>query len=191
MRVGVFGGSFDPVHLGHLILAEQCREQAQLDRVLFVPAPRPPHKLQGASVSFDDRVAMLRLATKQQPAFVVDTLEAERSGPSYTVDTLRELQHRDPGHAWFLIVGSDSVRDLGTWREPEEIANLANLLVVRRPGTEVVVPPGYFHSQVIDAPLIEIASTDIRERVAAGRTVRYLVAAEVAEYMHSRGLYQP
>lgn len=190
MRMGVFGGSFDPLHLGHLILAEQCRDQARLDRVLFVPAPRPPHKQHGTAASFDDRVAMLRLALADQPTFLVDTLEGHRNGPSYTVDTLRELRQREPGDEWFLLVGSDSVRDLGTWREPEEIARLAELLVVCRSGSETVSAPPYFRSQVIQSPLIDIASTDLRRRVAEGRSIRYLVPAKVQAYIGDRGLYR-
>jgi nicotinate-nucleotide adenylyltransferase len=189
MRVGVFGGSFDPVHLGHLILAEQCRDQAQLDRVLFVPAPRPPHKAD-TSASFDDRVAMLRLAVAGHSAFAVDTLEAERSGPSYTVETLHILHQREPKTLWFLIVGSDSVRDLGTWRQPDEIARLASLLIVARPGCEAVMPPTYFNAITVNSPLIDIASTDLRQRIESGRSIRYLVPAAVEAYIRDRGLYR-
>jgi len=189
MRIGVFGGSFDPVHLGHLVLAEQCRDQARLDRVLFVPSPRPPHKLAGASASFADRTEMLRLAIAGEPAFAVDTLEGDRTGPSYTVDTLRELHRREPGNEWFLLLGSDSVRDLPTWRQPYEIARLAKVLFVGRPGTDFPALPAGFDTQKVNSPLIDVSSTGLRQRIAARRSIRYLVPRAVEEFIATRSLY--
>src|SRR5262249_2907331 len=133
MRVGVFGGTFDPVHLGHLILAEQCREQGALDRVLFLPAARPPHKQERELTAFDRRVEMLALALAGHTAFAIDELEKERAGPSYTVDTLGLLRQRDPQAELFLILGADSLVDLPFWYEPAKIVELANLLIVARP----------------------------------------------------------
>src|SRR5262245_54531603 len=115
MRIGVFGGTFDPVHQGHLILAEQCREQGRLDQVWFVPAARPPHKLAGPLTPFHQRVEMLSFALAGHPAFRIEELEKERSGPSYTVDTLTELHRRHPGHEWFLLIGSDTLHDMPNW----------------------------------------------------------------------------
>src|SRR5919199_5145855 len=112
MRVGIFGGTFDPVHLGHLILAEQCREQGQLDQVWFIPAARPPHKQDQSLAPFAQRVEMLSLAIAGNPAFRIDELEKDRAGPSYTVDTLAELQRHHPGTEWFLLIGSDCLPDL-------------------------------------------------------------------------------
>lgn len=189
MRIGVFGGSFDPVHLGHLILAEQCREQAKLDRVLFIPAPRPPHKQNGTMAEFSDRVAMLQLAITGHAPFAIDTCEQDRAGLSYTVDTLRFLQKRDAGNEWYLILGGDSVRDLETWREPCEIAKLCQLLIVQRPGAVVESVPDYFRQQVVDSPLIDISSTDIRQRCKAGRTIRFMVPKNVEEYVVTQKLY--
>lgn len=189
MRIGIFGGSFDPVHIAHLILAEQCREQAQLDRVLFIPAPRPPHKPNKTIASFADRVAILRLAIGIHPHFVVDTCEQDRPGLSYTVDTLRYLQQRDVGNDWFLILGSDSVRDLPTWREPAEIAKLSTLLIVQRPDAIVAKPSDAFRFQHVQSPLIDISSTMIRQKCAAGASIRYLTPAAVEEYLISRKIY--
>src|SRR5262245_22067300 len=118
MRIGIFGGTFDPVHLGHLILAENCREQGRLDQVWFIPAPAPPHKLDRSITSFERRVEMLQLALAGNPAFQINEVEKDRSGPSYTVDTLAELQHRHPGDEFFLLIGSDTLADLPAWREP-------------------------------------------------------------------------
>ena len=134
MRVGVFGGTFDPVHFGHLILAEQCREQGRLDEVLFVPAPRPPHKPQ-PSARFDQRVEMLALALAGNPVFRIDEIEKDREGPSYTTDTLAELRRRRPGDEFWLLVGSDTVRDLHLWYEPRRLVEMAGLLVMDRPGS--------------------------------------------------------
>lgn len=189
MRIGIFGGSFDPVHTAHLILAEQCREQGRLDRLLFIPAPRPPHKHNSTVASFDDRVAMLRLAIANHPQFAVDTCEQDRPGLSYTVDTLRYLHQRDPGNEWLLILGGDSVRDLELWREPHAIASQCRLLIVQRPGVQAILPPAYFQYQIIDSPLIDISSTAIRNKLAAGQSIRYLVPATVEEYIRSKKLY--
>src|SRR5437773_2235954 len=164
MRLGVFGGTFDPVHLGHLILAEQCREQGQLDRVLFVPAAQPPHKPR-PQAAFAARVEMLQLALSGNAAFEIDELEAERTGPSYTADTLEELARRRPADELFLIVGADSLRDLPSWYQPERILQRANLLVVARP--DAPPPQGLgLRSQVVAMPPIGIASRDLRRRLA-------------------------
>jgi nicotinate-nucleotide adenylyltransferase len=201
MRVGVFGGTFDPVHLGHLILAEQCREQAKLDQVLFVPALLPPHKRQQPLTSFVQRVEMLALAISGNAAFRVDELEKERTGPSYTVDTLAQLQQQRPGEELSFIIGSDSLHDLHLWYQPRRILELATLLVVARPGfstfpanelreklaLEDEFPLRY---QVIEAPLIDIASRDIRQRIAEGRSVRYMIPRAVEAYIQDKGLYR-
>jgi nicotinate-nucleotide adenylyltransferase len=189
MRVGIFGGSFDPVHLAHLIHAEQCREQAQLERVFFVPAARPPHKRTGPLASFAERTAMLRLAIAEQPAFSVDTCEENRPGPSYTVETLRFVRAREPGNQFFLIIGSDSVRDLGAWREPEEIARLCTLLIVQRPGFETVLPTPIFQYQLISSPLLDISSSAVRQQCLQGKSILYLVPETVRNYIQQHHLY--
>src|SRR5947208_1906075 len=125
MRVGVFGGTFDPVHVGHLILAEQCRDRAKLDQVLFVPALVPPHKREQALTPFAQRVEMLTLAISGHAPFRVEELEKDRSGPSYTVDTLTQLGRQRPGDEWCFIIGSDSLHDLPIWHQPRRILELA------------------------------------------------------------------
>jgi nicotinate-nucleotide adenylyltransferase len=201
MRLGVFGGTFDPVHLGHLILAEQCREQARLDRVLFIPAPRPPHKLEHERTRFEQRVEMLTLAVSGHPAFQIDELERDRSGPSYTFQTLEELSQKHPGAELCLILGGDSLAELHLWYRPERIVELATILAVPRPGSPAVdaaalrdnlrLPPGTpLNAQVIDSPLIDIASRDIRSRLAQGRSVRYMVPRAVEAYVADKGLYR-
>jgi nicotinate-nucleotide adenylyltransferase len=199
MRIGVFGGSFDPVHFGHLILAEQCREQAALDEVWFIPAARPPHKLTAPVSPFEHRVAMLRLALEGQSGFRVDTLEGNRPGPSYTADTLDELNKLHPGNDWYYLLGSDSVPDLPTWHEPQRVIARAGLVVIERHGSimpesaEVAkslrIAPDDFRMQVIDAPLIDLASRDIRQRSAVGRSIRFMVPQLVEFYIQKQHLY--
>jgi nicotinate-nucleotide adenylyltransferase len=201
MRTGVFGGTFDPVHLGHLILAEQCREQARLDRVVFVPTARPPHK-QGHTVTpFGHRVEMLALALAGNPAFALDELEKDRPGPSYTVDTLEELHRRDPQDELLLLIGSDCLPDLVHWRNPTRIGELASLLVMARSGwsvadleqlhAELHLPPELRLLQLVNAPLIDLSSTDLRRRAAEGRSLRYLVPRAVECYIETHHLYRP
>jgi nicotinate-nucleotide adenylyltransferase len=199
MRVGVFGGTFDPVHYGHLILAEQCREQGRLDEVLFVPAPRPPHKPQPRA-RFEQRVEMLALALAGNPVFRVEEMEKEREGLSYTVDTLAELSSRRPRGEFFLLIGGDTIRDLPQWYEPRRILELASLLVVRRPESSVPdreelraqlgLPIDAVRMEVIQAPLIDISSRDLRRRVGEGRSLRYLLPRAVECYIHDKRLYR-
>jgi nicotinate-nucleotide adenylyltransferase len=200
MRLGIFGGTFDPVHLAHLVMADQCREQARLDQVLFIPAPRPPHKREQPVTPFAQRVEMLGLAISGQPAFRIDELERDRPGPSYTADTLQELKERDPAAELCLIVGSDSLHDLPVWYEPARILELATLLVVARPGSAVLseealranlkLPAVHpVRVQRVDMPLLEIASRDIRRRLTEGRSVRYLIPRAVEAYIADKGLY--
>jgi nicotinate-nucleotide adenylyltransferase len=196
VRIGVFGGTFDPVHLGHLILAEQCREQGRLDQVWFVPAARPPHKLDQELTPFSHRVEMLNLAIAGQPAFRVDELEKERPGPGFTAVTLEELQRQHSGNEWSLIIGGDALRDLPGWFHPERIVAQAELLVMPRPGAsmpsveELQVKLGAaVRVQVIEVPLIGISSTEVRKRICAGRSVRYLVPRAVEAYIRDKHLY--
>ena len=201
MRIGVFGGTFDPVHLGHLILAEQCREQGRLDEVWFVPAGRPPHKQHHAVTPFRHRAEMLRLATAGHAAFRVNELENERPGLSYTVDTLDELKKIQPGAEWFLLVGSDTLAELHEWHDPAGIVRRARLLVMARGGERVLsaeelraalkLPETERVSlDVVEAPRVEISSRDLRRRAAEGRSLRYLVPRAVECYVEEKGLYR-
>jgi nicotinate-nucleotide adenylyltransferase len=200
MRIGVFGGTFDPVHLGHLILAEQCREQGGLDEVRFVPAASPPHKRGLALTPFAQRVEMLALAVAGQPAFVVDELEKDRPGPSYTADTLDELHRRHPGARLRLLVGADCLPDLAGWRDPGRIARLADLLVMPRPGWPLPgeaelrpahgLPAELQLEPITDAPLVHISSHDLRHRATQGRSIRYLVPRAVECYILTHRLYR-
>jgi nicotinate-nucleotide adenylyltransferase len=202
MRVGVFGGTFDPVHYGHLITAEQCREQGRLDEVWFVPAPRPPQKESQTITRFDQRAEMLALAIAGHPPFRIDEVEKDRPGPSYTVDTLAELHRRHPGADLHLIIGGDALADLPTWRQPQRILDQAGLLVVARPGATLLtadelrarlqIPADVpVRLQVVQSLLIDIASRDLRQRVATGRSIRYFLPRAVESYIHDKHLYRP
>ena len=202
MRVGIFGGTFDPVHLGHLILAEQCREQGRLDQVWFVPAPRPPHKHDQSLTRFEQRVEMLQLAIAGQPAFRVDEIEKERTGPSFTVDTVAELRRRHPADDFSLLVGSDTLAEIHTWYEPIRLLGMVGLLVMTRPGhptrcaeqirAALHLPASApVRIEVVESPLIDIASRDLRNRAALGRSLRYLLPRAVEIYVNEKHLYQP
>jgi nicotinate-nucleotide adenylyltransferase len=202
MRIGVFGGTFDPVHVGHLILAEQAREQGRLDEVWFVPAPRPPQKDGQAITRFDARVEMLALAITGNPTFRIDELEKERKGPSYTVETLAELRRRHPQDTFSLLLGSDSLADLPDWYDPAGILAQAGLLVMARPGAPLysadelrgrlgLAASAPLSLEVVWAPLIEISSRVLRRKVSEGRSTRYMVPRGVEAYIHDKRLYQP
>jgi nicotinate-nucleotide adenylyltransferase len=201
MRIGVFGGTFDPVHVGHLILAEQCREQANLDRVLFVPSASPPHKQTQPVTPFAQRVEMLSLAISGHASFSINELEKDRDGPSYTAHTLEQLQREQPGDEFFFILGSDSLHDLPKWYQPRRILELATLLVVLRADWPVFnteelklamqLPADFpLRYTLVEAPLITLSSRDIRKRIAEGRSVRYMVPRAVEAYAEDKGLYR-
>jgi len=201
MRLGIFGGTFDPVHWGHLLLAESCREAAELDEVWFVPAATPPHKQRRTLTEAGKRIEMLELAIAGHPQFKVCRLEVARGGVSYTVETLRQIRASMPEAELFLLLGADSLEELHTWREAETICELALPLVVRRPNHEPIIHETLLsrigtarweqiRRHMVDMPLIEFSSTEIRRRVAEGKSIRYRVPRAVEEYIHAHGLYK-
>jgi nicotinate-nucleotide adenylyltransferase len=191
VKAGIFGGTFDPPHSGHLIVAQDAALALGLDRILFVPAAVPPHKQHLSLSPAAVRSRMLQLALEDDARFAVDLLELERSGPSYTVDTLRELTVRWPATQWTLLMGVDQYAELGTWREPEELRRLARIAVLSRSGltgqTGAPTPAGDAH---VSVTRIDISSTAIRERVAQGLPIRYLVPAAVERFIFEEGLYR-
>ncbi len=198
-RIGLFGGTFDPPHLGHLVLAEWARVRLRLDRVVFVPAGTPPHKRGRRLTDAALRLAMTRLAVRGNPAFTVSDLEARRAGPSFTVDTLRHFHARQPGARFYLLMGADSLADFPIWHEPGEIIRLATLVVAARPGpagpargTGRPLAPARARGRVVllDNPLVGISSSALRGRARAGRSLRYLVPDAVAAYVARHGLYR-
>jgi nicotinate-nucleotide adenylyltransferase len=193
LRVGIFGGTFDPIHLGHLVLAELTHEALGLDRVVFVPARVPPHK-GDAGASPEHRFRMTDLAVRDNPHFEVSDVEIRRDGPSYTVETLRRFREEHPGGTeHYLMMGADSARDLESWRDHEEILHGSTVVVMGRPGVErqQLPAPVAARATVVPTPLLEISSTEIRRRVRDGDTIRYLVVEPVEKYIRSQGLYAP
>jgi nicotinate-nucleotide adenylyltransferase len=201
MRIGIFGGTFDPVHYGHLIVAEQAREQAELDQVWFVPSARPPHKADRPISPFDRRAEMLSLAVAgQEDKFRVEPIEKDRPGPSYTADTLDELSDQHSNTDWFLLLGADSVTDLPDWYDPLRIVDRATILVAARPGHQawssadlaagLGTDPKRIRLRVVDVPLIDIASRDLRRRAAEGRSLLFQVPHSVRVYIREKGLYR-
>ena len=198
MRLGLLGGSFDPIHYGHLLLAEQCREQCALDEVWFVPTGNPPHKQASDLSPSADRVAMLELATAGIPAFKVDQVELEREGTTYTVDTLQLLYNRKPSCEMFFLIGADSLDDLPNWRSVDRITELATIVAVNRgdrPLSETEARkncPDAVAKRVefVTMPGVDISSTDIRRRVQEGKSIRFLVPQAVSVYIDEHGLYR-
>lgn len=186
--VALFGGSFDPIHLGHLIAARVAAERLGVDEVRFIPAAAQPHKGGHHAAPAEDRLAMLRLAVRGEPGFVVETIEMERPGPSYTVDTLRALRAREPGRPFILLVGADAARGFPEWREPEAIRALARVVVLTRPGHPP--DPAVEADEVVAVPAVDISATEIRRRAADGRSLRFWVPDAVAEYIATHGLYR-
>lgn len=200
MRLGIFGGSFDPVHYGHLLLAECCREQANLDRVGFLPAEVPPHKQQRPMTAGERRAEMLELALANHKDFFVCRLELKRGGVSYTVDTLTDLGKSEPKARLYLLMGSDSIVELPTWRDPAGILRQATPLIVRRAGaaeTDLAVLSSWIGEERIaeirvaevDMPLVEFSSTEIRRRVAEGKSIHFRTPPQVDRYIREHGLY--
>jgi nicotinate-nucleotide adenylyltransferase len=199
MRIGIFGGTFDPVHTGHLILAEQCRAQAGLDEVWFLPSYHPPHKHERGVTRFEQRCDMLDLATAGHPAFRIERIEKELPPPSYTAETLAELRRRHPDHVFDLLMGSDSLPDLPGWYEPLRVVAQAGLIVVPRPGvmlwtadrlaTALGIDVGSVRLRFVACPMIDIASRELRRAVADGMSIRYMVPRAVEEYVRERKLY--
>ena len=191
LRIGIFGGTFDPIHLGHLIVAELARCLLPLDRVVFVPARIPPHK-GTVPTDPDHRLRMTDLATRDNPAFEVTDLELRRDGPSYTVETLRDLRDRNPGDArHYLLMGADSARDLESWKDHRVLLEEATVVVLSRAGVRRSDLPERVerHATLLSTPVIEISSSDIRRRVREGGSIRYLVTDPVEQYVRAEGLY--
>jgi nicotinate-nucleotide adenylyltransferase len=198
-RLGIFGGTFDPVHYGHLLLAECCREQCELDEVWFLPTASPPHKRQRELTPAPLRIEMLELAIGGYEPFSVCRLEVQRGGLSYTVDTLGEINQQRPDAELFFLLGGDSWHDLPSWKQPERICQLATLVIVRRPplpaielaavGQAAFVGAQGRPPVIVEMPQIDLASREMRQRVARGQSIRYRTPRAVEKYIETHGLY--
>ena len=194
-RIGVMGGTFDPIHHGHLVAAEEARWQFGLDRVVFVPAGRPWQKPVGVTPP-EDRYRMTVIATASNPAFTVSRLEIDHPGPTYTVDTLRRLRaEQEDGTRLYFIIGADAILQLLTWKEPDQVLAQAEFIAATRPGFDLdrlvsQVPGAADRIHRMEIPALAIAASDIRARVARGAPIQYLVPDGVARYIHKHGLYR-
>lgn len=199
-RIGVIGGSFDPVHVGHLIIAQDAIERLNLSEVIFIPASIPPHKQHVQQMDSEHRMNMLRLATEGDRRFFVSDIEVQRGGISYTVDTIHELATLHPDSELVLIVGSDTLVDLHNWHQPDDLFSLCEVATFLRPGEDsfgqiaekVQFPADQkkkLLDSVIEAHRIEVSSTEIRRRIMSGQGIRYLVPPEVEVYIFEHDLY--
>jgi nicotinate-nucleotide adenylyltransferase len=201
MRLGILGGTFDPVHYGHLLLAECCREQCRLDAVWFLPAARPPHKPDREPTPAAERIEMLELATAGNAAFSVCRYEVDRGGVNYTADSLAHFHEEDPSRAMFLLLGADMLADLPNWRSPARVCELALPVAVGRPGcgpvdfeplrsTTTPERIDQMRRHQVAMPEIGISSSGIRRRVSLGQSIRYQVPRAVEMYIETHGLYK-
>ncbi|WKZ45606.1 MAG: nicotinate-nucleotide adenylyltransferase [Anaerolineales bacterium] len=198
-RIGLFGGTFDPPHLGHLILASEAQLQLELDRMLWILTPEPPHKLDQRITTTEHRLAMVQLAIADNPAFELSRVELDRPGPHYTVDTIKLIAEQNPNAELVPIIGGDSLNDLPKWHKPKELLYACHWVgVMRRPHEESSLDelerelPGITSKvHYVDAPLLEIASREIRSRIAEGKSVRYYLPTSVYDYIKQYHLYHP
>ena len=200
MRLGIFGGTFDPVHLAHLVLAESCREQCGLNQIRFLPAFQSPFKTEQVITPGKQRLAMLDFATAGIPEFVVDPREIKRGGVNFTSDTLAELRAEFPDDELFFLMGSDSLHDLPRWKEPEQIAAVARIVAVNRGAKtaaemEALLAPlpeaVRAAVQFVTMPGLDVSASQLRARIAAGNSIRFLTPRPVERYIAEQGLYRP
>jgi len=196
-KVGLLGGTFDPIHIAHLIMAEECRSHLSLEQVFFVPAGIPPHKLNKPITSAEHRVDMVELAIASNPYFAVSRLDIDRPGPCYSIDTINLLSRQlaDSVEIYFII-GTDSLIDMPTWHEPARLIELCRFAVVGRPSYQVdmdylesVLPGVRSRIEFVDAPGISLSSSDIKRRIHSGHSIKYQVPESVEEYIYSHELY--
>jgi len=191
-KIGVLGGTFDPIHLGHLVLAEQVKEKLRLDQVVFIPCFRQPLKTRHRLSPAKDRYQMTRLALEGNSFFSVSDIELKRKGWSYTVDTLRELKNRYPSSRIYFLTGSDILSELSTWKDPEQIYRLAKVVIATRPGFDEFDRRNRFAKKSIFVPItgIDVSSSEIRRRVKKGKSIKYLVPSRVEDYIKKKKLYR-
>ena len=191
MKLGIFGGTFNPIHYGHLINAEIIRSDFNLDKIIFVPSKIPVHKGLAGNVSAEERYSMTLLAVRGVKEFEVSKIEIDRKGPSYTFITINEMKLIYPKDSLYLIIGMDSLHEIGNWKEPEQFRSVS-VIAMRRPveGSTTQLDPGAYNVLYADNPLIDISSTRVRERLRHNKSVRFMLPDPVIEYIYNKGLYQ-
>lgn len=198
-RIGIMGGTFDPLHYGHLVAAEMARHEFALEKVIFIPTGNPPHKVGRRVTSPGDRYEMVKRAVRDNRFFEVSDLEIQRKGYSYTVDTLKDMHELYPQHELYFITGADAFREIFTWREVQSVLSLSHFIGASRPGFDPHefleelkrdYPEFLPHMHLFDVPALAISSTDIRSRVKEGKSIRYLLPESVRLYIEETGLYR-
>ncbi len=191
-RIGILGGTFNPPHIAHLIAAETVRVHLRLDKILFVPAATPPHKLNAEIIPAEQRLQMVKLATKNNPLFEVSEVDLKRSGPSFTVDTLTELKRRFPVENFYFLLGIDLLIEFETWKNPHKIIEECTLVAMNRPGfdLEKVDKDLLRKVEIVSVPSVDVSSTSIRRLVESGKSIRYLVPDEVEKYIRENSIYR-
>lgn len=196
-RVAILGGTFDPIHLGHLLIAEQAYNTFSLDKVIFMPAGAPPHKTEKKIVDGSRRLKMVKLAIRDNPHFSYSDYELKKEGRSYTADTLRYFKELNPGHKVYFIIGADSLLDIFSWREPDYLLENGHFIVARRPGypldnihLDERYQPYLEHIHIMEGILIDISSSKIRERIRTGQSIRYQTRDAVISYIEKERLYR-
>ena len=191
-KIGILGGTFDPIHMGHLVLAEQVKEKLKLDQVIFIPCFSPPHKTRRKLSPAKDRFRMTQLALEDNPFFSVSDIELKRGGLSYTIDTVRQLKALYSDSEIYFLTGSDMLNEICTWKAPEEIYRLVKVVIATRPGFDEFDPKDHFakKSLIIRITGVDISSSQIREKVKKGQSIKYLVPFRVEEYIKKKKLYQ-
>ena len=197
MKIGILGGTFDPPHIGHLIVAEQACAQMQLDEVWFAPAGQPPHKRDRPVTEAEHRVAMVRLAIADNPCFKLCLTDVERPGPHYSTDLMQLLREQQPHNQWYFVVGEDSLADLPNWHDPRQFVQLATLAVAHRPGyqpdlavLEQTIPGLSQRVAWVNSPLVYVSSSDLRAQARQGLPLRYVVPDGIAAYVQAHRLYR-
>jgi nicotinate-nucleotide adenylyltransferase len=198
LKIALLGGTFNPVHLGHLLIAENARNATGLDKVLLMPCSQPPHKSANHLVAASHRLTMLQLAIAEKKSIEVSDLEIKRGGTSYTIETLEELQRLNPQDKLSIIVGSDLFSDIGSWRRFSDIVKMAEFLVMERPGSKLTTPPSSVSAdelsklrfRVFTGPALQISSSDIRRDIKDGRNVSHLLPSPVYDYIEQEKLYR-
>jgi len=194
--IGIMGGTFDPIHYGHLIIADEARQQFGLEKVVFVPAGQPPHKKEYKVSSAEHRYAMTVIATASHPDFICSRIEMDRAGPSYSIDTIREVRNAYPGYQVYFITGADAIAEILTWHEHARLKSLCKFIAATRPGYDLEelrhrLPADYVDQIVfLEVPGVYISSTELRERIATGRSIKFMVPEAVESYIAKNGLYK-
>jgi nicotinate-nucleotide adenylyltransferase len=185
-RIGILGGTFDPPHIGHLIIAETVRTELQLEEIWFIPTFEPPHKLE-ATMDAESRIDMLKLALADNNSFILNTIEVERSGKSYTIDTMKQLKDTFPDNEYYFIIGADMVEYLPKWYRIDELLQLVRFVGVKRVGYSMESP---FPITEVDIPFVDVSSSNIRERISENKSIKYLVPNSVHTYIKEHGYYE-